>query len=237
MGSTNRARKRKPDPLSIPRLKLYTGDAITAIGLGTFGSDPIRSVRRRLPRLFETLRTSGIGILTVHRCMETSLKSAKRLMRSLIKGLSARIYGLCPGIASALSAAGAFQFVVDRGIQPVGYCLIGSPGGPERDRTPDDTAPTEYPVVMEIARRHQIDPAVLCIKWAMQRGQIPIQFSIHHERANLEGGLSDPLSEEEMQEIAAIDRNCRLIKGQVFLWKTEQSWEDLWDIDGGITAA
>ena len=33
-----------------------------------------------------------------------------------------------------------------------------------------------------------------------------------------------------MRAIARIDRNCRLIKGQVFLWKEDQSWEDLWDV-------
>jgi hypothetical protein len=37
-----------------------------------------------------------------------------------------------------------------------------------------------------------------------------------------------------MLAIAAVDRNDRLIKGQVFLWKADQSWEDLWDIDGVI---
>ena len=40
-----------------------------------------------------------------------------------------------------------------------------------------------------------------------------------------------------MKEIAAIDRNCRLIKGQVFLWKEDQTWEDLWDMSGDITPA
>jgi hypothetical protein len=44
-----------------------------------------------------------------------------------------------------------------------------------------------------------------------------------------------PLTEQEMREIAAIDRNCRLIKGQVFLWKEGQTWEDLWDPSGEIT--
>ncbi len=44
-----------------------------------------------------------------------------------------------------------------------------------------------------------------------------------------------PLTEQEMREIATIDRNCRLIKGQVFLWKDGQSWEDLWDPNGEIT--
>ena len=40
---------------------------------------------------------------------------------------------------------------------------------------------------------------------------------------------------EDMEAIAAIDKNCRLIKGQVFLWKKDQSWEDLWDAGGEIT--
>jgi hypothetical protein len=47
----------------------------------------------------------------------------------------------------------------------------------------------------------------------------------------------DPLTDGELKQIAAIDRNCRLIKGQVFLWKEDQSWEALWDIDGQITPA
>jgi alcohol dehydrogenase (NADP+) len=128
-----------------------------------------------------------------------------------------------------------FQFVVDNGIQAVGYCPIGSPGRPERDRTPEDTAPTDDPVIMKIAQCHQIHPAVVCIKWAVQRGQTPIPFSINNYRANLAGVVGDPLTGDEMHEIAAIDRNSRLIKGQVFLWKDGQTWEDLWDIHGEVT--
>ena len=130
-----------------------------------------------------------------------------------------------------------FQYVVENGIQAVGYCPIGSPGRPERDRTPEDTAPTEDPVIVNIGRRNGIHPAVVCIKWAVERGQTPIPFSIHNYWANLAGAAGDPLTREEMQEIAGIDHKCRLIKGQVFLWKDGQSWEDLWDIDGEITPA
>ena len=35
-----------------------------------------------------------------------------------------------------------------------------------------------------------------------------------------------------MGAIAGIDKNNRLIKGQVFLWKDGQTWEDLWDVNG-----
>jgi len=52
---------------------------------------------------------------------------------------------------------------------------------------------------------------------------------------NLRAVVADPLTAEEMEEISRIDRNCRLIKGDVFLWKENQTWEDLWDVKGDIT--
>jgi diketogulonate reductase-like aldo/keto reductase len=129
-----------------------------------------------------------------------------------------------------------FEYVRSHAIEPIGYCPIGSPARPERDRTPEDTVDIEDPVLVEIARRHGVHPAVVCVKWAVQRGQTPIPLSTtrSHYVANLEAVVRDPLTEAEMREIAGIDRNCRLIKGQVFLWKSEQSWEDLWDLDGVI---
>jgi alcohol dehydrogenase (NADP+) len=130
-----------------------------------------------------------------------------------------------------------FEFLRTNGIIPVGYCPIGSPARPVRDRTPEDTVPTEDPVIVAIANRLGVHPAVVCVKWAVQRGQVPIPFSTdrNHILSNLEGVLSDPLSDEEMFAVSEIDRNCRLIKGQVFLWRDGQSWEELWDMNGEIT--
>ncbi len=130
-----------------------------------------------------------------------------------------------------------FQYVRDNGIEPIGYSPIGSPARPERDRTPEDTVPTEDPVILRIAERLGVHPAVVCIKWAIQRGQTPIPFSVTRRNylANLRATIGEPLTDGEMDAIRGIDRNCRLIKGQVFLWKEGQSWEDLWDIHGEIT--
>ena len=132
-----------------------------------------------------------------------------------------------------------FSYLVERGVQPIGYSPIGSPARPERDRTPEDTSPTEDPVIREIAARHGVHPAVVCLKWAVQRGQVPIPFSPAPRNivANLQGGCGHPLSDEEMNAIAGLDRNCRLIKGQVFLWRDDQTWEALWDLNGEITPA
>ena len=129
-----------------------------------------------------------------------------------------------------------FDFVRAHGIQPVGYSPVGSPNRPERDRTPEDTSDMDDPVIVGIAKRLGIHPAVVCIKWAIQRGQTPIPFSTNRRNylANLQGVVSEPLTARDMRDIAAIDRNCRLIKGQVFLWKAGQTWEDLWDLNGEI---
>lgn len=129
-----------------------------------------------------------------------------------------------------------FQFLNDEGILPVGYSPIGSPARPERDRTPEDTVDIEDPVIVKIAQRLGVHPAVVCVKWAVQRGQVPIPFSSRRSNclANLRGVVGEPLTDDEMREIAGIDRNNRLIKGQVFLWNGARGWEDLWDLDGNI---
>ena len=131
-----------------------------------------------------------------------------------------------------------FDFCIKNEIQPIGFCPIGSPTRPDRDKTEKDTVDIEDPVIVAIAKRLNVHPAVVCIKWAVQRGQIPIPFSIYRNEylSNLECTVKDPLIEEEMMEIERIDKNCRLIKGQVFLWEGAKSWEDLWDLGGKITS-
>lgn len=129
-----------------------------------------------------------------------------------------------------------FLYARDHGIVPIGYCPIGSPARPERDRTPEDTVDIDDPVIVEIARKHHVHPAVICVKWAAQRGQVPIPLSTKraHYLNNLRAVVEDPLTEAEMLAIASIDQQCRLIKGQVFLWEDAQGWEDLWDLGGTI---
>ncbi|MCB9218122.1 MAG: aldo/keto reductase [Ignavibacteriales bacterium] len=130
-----------------------------------------------------------------------------------------------------------FDFCVNEKIQPIAYSPLGSPARPERDRTPDDTVDLEDPVILKIAEKYKVSAAKIAIKWAIQRGQIPIPFSVNHNQDNLEAALMNPLSDSDMAEIETIDKNCRLIKGQVFLWKENQNWEDLWDLNGEITPA
>lgn len=130
-----------------------------------------------------------------------------------------------------------FDYMVSKNVLPIAYSPIGSPKRPERDRTADDTVDMEDPVVIKIAERLGIHPAVVCLKWGVQRGQVVIPFSVTPSKisSNLEGIINEHIREEEMKELATIDKKCRLIKGQVFLWEGAKGWEDLWDLDGTIT--
>ena len=129
-----------------------------------------------------------------------------------------------------------FQYCIDHGIQPIGYSPLGSPSRPERDRTELDHIDMEHPVVRAIAEDRGIHPAAVCLRWAVARGQIPIPFSVKDAqfRANLDAVLGDPLSAEEIEALRSVERNSRLIKGQVFLWSGAGSWMELWDVDGTI---
>jgi len=129
-----------------------------------------------------------------------------------------------------------FDYVRERGIVPVGYCPMGSPSRPARDHAADDVADVELPGVRAAAEAHGCSPFEICIKWAVQNGQVPIPFSVKEAqyRSNLAAIASDPLTESEMAAIARDDCNCRLVKGQVFLWEGATDWQDLWDVDGTI---
>ena len=129
-----------------------------------------------------------------------------------------------------------FDYLMTHDIQPIGFMPLGSPQRPERDMCQEDVADLQIPEMQEIAKAHGCHPALIALKWAHQRGQIPIPFSVHEAEyvSNLKAMTEDPLTEEEMQKIATLERNNRLVKGQVFLWEGAKDWHDLWDEEGKI---
>jgi diketogulonate reductase-like aldo/keto reductase len=129
-----------------------------------------------------------------------------------------------------------FDYLVAHQIQPIGFMPLGSPQRPERDMEPGDVTDMQIPEFKAIAQAHGVHPAIVALKWAVQRGQIPIPFSIHEMEyaSNLQSTITEPLTAEEMKVIATLEKNNRLVKGQVFLWEGAKDWHDLWDEEGVI---
>ena len=127
-----------------------------------------------------------------------------------------------------------FDFCQQNQIQLTGYCPLGSPQRPDRDRDAEDIADLQQPVIREIAKAHGVHPALIALKWAVQRGHTPIPFSENEAEytSNIRCVTEDPLSEEEMAKMKTMECNNRLIKGQVFLWPDAKDWTDIWDLDG-----
>ena len=123
-----------------------------------------------------------------------------------------------------------FDYAIKHDIVPIGFCPIGSPSRPERDRCSTDVADTELPEVVTVAKRHNVHPAIICIKWAVQRGMCTIPFSVKEPQyiSNLKCTTEDPLTDDEMFLLRNAERGCRLVKGQVFLWPGADDWTQLW---------
>lgn len=124
-----------------------------------------------------------------------------------------------------------FAYCMEHDILPIAYSPMGSPCRPKRDAEPGDVVTFELPELVEIAKNHQCHPAAICLKWAVQRGHVPIPFSVYEKEyvGNLRCITEDFLSEKEMRILEAADKNARLIKGKVFLWEEAVDWRDIWD--------
>jgi alcohol dehydrogenase (NADP+) len=124
-------------------------------------------------------------------------------------------------------------YLKENDIIPIGYSPIGSPSRPLRDRTPEDTVDIEDPSVVDAAEALGVHPAIVCVLWQIQSGSIPIPFSVKRSQfeAMIRACETKRLTDKQMAAIDAADRNCRLIKGQVFLWEQAKDWRDLWDED------
>lgn len=93
-----------------------------------------------------------------------------------------------------------FKWLKAHDIMPVGYMPLGSPRRPERDIVEGDIADLELPEMKVIAEAHHVHPAIIALKWAIQRGQIPIPFSLHNYVSNLRVSGSSSCKSEEREE-------------------------------------
>lgn len=129
-----------------------------------------------------------------------------------------------------------YEYCKNKDMKIIGYCPLGSPNRPERDRTPDDIADTQVEQIVELSKKYNCHPAEICIAWAIKKGHIPIPFASRKVNLikNLQVATSINLTDEDMAVIEKVDADNRLVKGHVFLWSGANDWHDLWDEKGNL---
>ena len=94
----------------------------------------------------------------------------------------------------------------------------GSPARPDRDRTEGDTVDIEDPVIVAIAQRLDVHPAVVCIKWAVQRGpaRIPFIGSDGSERTDGARGVIEQIEGVEgVEEVEEVEESPGEALGEI----------------------
>ena len=111
------------------------------------------------------------------------------------------------------------------------YSPLGSPDRPAGLKTEDEPVLLEDSTIAAIAKRRGATPAQVLISWAIHRGTPVIPKSVNPARMkqNL-AAVEVSLTQEDMQEIAGLDRSRRYIGGK--FWAIEGSpytVVSLWD--------
>lgn len=186
-----------------------------------FTTEEYMSVWRQMERLVDLGLTKSIGMSNM-----TIPKLEKVLPLCRIKPVVLEVE-----MNPTFQQPELYEYCLSHDILPIAYSPMGSPCRPERDTEKDDIVTFNLPALQEIAAAHNCHPATICVKWAVQRGHVPIPFSIHPEEyiGNLRCTTEDFLTEDEMKKLAQSDQNARLIKGKVFLWPGAKDWHDIWD--------
>lgn len=101
-------------------------------------------------------------------------------------------------------------FCKDRGVAITAYSPLGSPARPWA--TAADPVVLDEPAVAALATKHGKTKAQILLRWQIQRGHIVIPKSTNSSRIVENFSVFDfTLTEEDMDEIAKLDRNCRVV--------------------------
>jgi len=109
------------------------------------------------------------------------------------------------------------EFCHYKGIAVTAYSPLGSPGNYGRGK--NMPVISEDPVIVGIAKSHGKSPQQILIRWGIQRNTIVIPKSTSPERIKQNFEIFDfRLSENEMDQIASLNRNLRFVDGNNW-WK------------------
>lgn len=110
------------------------------------------------------------------------------------------------------------EFCKENNIHNTAYSPLGSGDRSKEMKAENEPSLLKEPAIVEIAKKHDVSPAQVLIKWAVARGTavIPKSTSKDHLISNLESEKIS-LDEEDMKKIAEIPREFRYVTGEFFV--------------------
>ena len=110
------------------------------------------------------------------------------------------------------------DFCTKNGIHLTAYSPLGSLDRPDSLKAESDPVLLEDATIRAIAKRHQATPAQVLISWAIQRETVVIPKSVNPARLKQNLAAAEvSLTEEDMQEIARLNRNFRYYSGEFWV--------------------
>lgn len=110
------------------------------------------------------------------------------------------------------------EFCQNNGVLLTAYSPLGSGDRIKQMKAPEEPSLLNNPTIRKIAEKHKASPAQVLIKWSVSRGTavIPKSTSKDHIITNLQS-MEVPLDDEDMKEIAKLDRHFRYVNGEFFV--------------------
>ena len=110
------------------------------------------------------------------------------------------------------------QFCKENRINLTAYSPLGSGDRTKEMKAENEPSLLEEPEIMRIAKKHNVAPAQVLIKWAVSRGTavIPKSTTKKHIISNLESQHLQ-LDEQDLKDIAELDRHFRYVTGEFFV--------------------
>lgn len=121
------------------------------------------------------------------------------------------------------------EFCSKHNIHLTAYSPLGSGDRAQAMKAANEPSLLEDKVINQIAKKHGASPAQVLIKWNIMRGTAVIPKSVNKDRIieNIQSAGVN-LNEDDLNKIAALDRNFRYVTGEFFVTKGN-SYENIYD--------
>ncbi|GAL35218.1 aldo-keto reductase family 1 member B10 [Vibrio maritimus] len=123
------------------------------------------------------------------------------------------------------------DFCRDNSICVIAYAPLGSGDRPSSLTKLDEPSLLDHPTIQRIANKHHVTEAQVLISWHLNRGLSVIPKSSNPDRQALNlASLKVQLSEEDMADIALMDKHYRYLHGEFWVMDgSPYTLENVWD--------